>query len=67
MIRYANSPVGRVPTQFDYSDYRDVAGAKMPFRWTMTWLDGRENVELSEVKPNAAIDVGKFAKPAATR
>ncbi len=64
LVRYANSPVGRIPTQYDYSDYRDVAGVKMPFRWTLTWLDGRENVELSEVQPNAAIDAAKFAKPA---
>jgi hypothetical protein len=65
MIRYANSPVGRVPAQYDYSDYRDIAGVKMPFHWTMTWLDGRENVELTEIKPNAAIDAARFAKPAA--
>jgi hypothetical protein len=63
LVRYANSPVGRIPTQYDYSDYRDVAGVKMPFHWTMTWLDGRENVELTEVQPNAAIDPAKFAKP----
>jgi len=67
MIRYTNSPVGRVPTQFDYSDYRGVAGVKMPFRWTKAWLDGRENVELSEVQPNAAIPAARFAKPAAAR
>jgi hypothetical protein len=30
----------------------------------MTWLDGRENVELDEVQPNAAIDASRFAKPA---
>jgi len=63
MRRYAASPVGRMPTQFDFSDYRDVAGVKMPFKWTMTWLDGRENVELSEVQPNVSIDAAKFAKP----
>jgi hypothetical protein len=62
--RYAASPVGRVPTQFDFSDYRDVAGVKMPFHWTMTWLDGRENVELSEVVPNAKVDSQRFIKPA---
>jgi hypothetical protein len=63
MRRYASSPVGRMPTQFDFSDYRDVAGVKMPFKWTMTWLDGRENVELSEVQPNVSIDAVRFAKP----
>ena len=63
-IHYANSVIGRVPTQIDYADYRDVAGVKMPFRWTMSWLDGKENVELTEVQPNVPIDAAKFAKPA---
>ena len=27
-VRYGKSPVGRVPTQFDYGDYRDVSGIK---------------------------------------
>jgi photosynthetic reaction center cytochrome c subunit len=66
LVRYASSPGGRIPTQYDYADYREVAGVKMPFRWTMTWLDGRENVELNEVQPNVEIDPAKFAKPAAT-
>ena len=64
MIRYARSPVGRLPTQIDYSDYRDIAGVKMPFRWTVLWLDGRETVGLTEVRPNVPIDNAKFAKPA---
>lgn len=63
MIRYASSPVGRIPTQYDFADYREVAGIKMPFRWTMTWLDGRENVELTEVQANTPIDAARFAKP----
>ena len=64
LLRYANSPVGRIPTQYDYSDYRDVSGVKMPYRWTLTWLDGRDNYELNEVQANVPIDVAKFAKPA---
>jgi len=36
----------------------------MPFRWTVSWLDGKENVELTEVQPNVPIDAAKFAKPA---
>jgi hypothetical protein len=63
-LRYANSPVGRMPTQIDYSDYREVAGVKMPFRWTVTWLDGRETFELNEVQPNAPVGPARFAKPA---
>ena len=63
LIRYADSAVGRMPTQIDYSDYRDVAGVKMPFKWKMSWLDGKENVEIKEVQPNATIDPKKFDKP----
>lgn len=62
-VRYVESPVGRIPTQVDYSDYREVAGVRMPFRWTVTWLDGRDEIELSEVQANVAIDAARFAKP----
>jgi len=64
-VRYTNSPVGLNPTQVDYSDYRDVAGVKMPFRWTTTWTDGRATTELAEIKANEPIDAARFAKPAA--
>ena len=47
-LRYADSPVGRIPTLIDYADYRDVAGVKMPFRWTVIWLDGKDTFELTE-------------------
>ena len=64
MVRYTDTAVGIVPTQTDYSDYREVDGIKMPFRWTVTWTDGQSTTELSEVQPNLAIDAAKFAKPA---
>jgi hypothetical protein len=64
-VRYSDSPVGRIPTMVDYSDYREVAGVKMPFRWTVSWLDGRDSFELTDVQPNAQIDAARFARPAA--
>ena len=63
-VRFSDSPVGKIPVQADYSDYRDVAGVKMPFKFTMTWLDGRDNFELTQVRPNVTIDAAKFVKPA---
>ncbi len=63
MIRYANSAVGRVPTQIDYSDYRPVAGVMMPFKWTFGWVSGREEYEVTDYQPNAAVDAKKFAQP----
>jgi hypothetical protein len=64
-VRYVPSPVGRLPTQVDYADYRDVAGVKLPFKWTVTWLDGKDTVELTDVRPNVPLDPTRFAKPSA--
>jgi photosynthetic reaction center cytochrome c subunit len=63
MVRYANSVVGRVPTQWDYSDYRPVAGVMMPFKWTFGWVSGREEYEVTDYQANAAVDAKKFAQP----
>jgi len=64
IVRFVDTPVGRVPTQVDYSDYRDVAGVKIPFHWTVTWTNGQSTTELSEVQPNVAIDAARFQRPA---
>jgi len=66
LVRFSSSPVGRVVTRVDYSDYREVAGVKIPFKWTVTWLDGRSTYELTSVEPNAAIDASRFARPASS-
>jgi hypothetical protein len=63
-VRYIDTPVGFNPTQIDYADYREVSGIKVPFRWTVTWLDGRSTYELNELRPNVPIEAAKFAKPA---
>jgi len=63
-VRYAETIVGINPTQIDYSDYREVAGVKLPFHWTVTWTNGQSITELSEVQANVPVDSVKFAKPA---
>ncbi len=57
VVRYSKTIVGPVPTQIDYSDYREVAGVKLPFQWRLFSLD--------DVQPNVAIDPARFAKPVA--
>jgi outer membrane lipoprotein-sorting protein len=64
LTHFGDTLVGRVPTQVDYSDYRDVNGVKLPFQWLTTWTTGQSTTELSEVKTNVAIDAAKFARPA---
>jgi photosynthetic reaction center cytochrome c subunit len=63
MVRYGPSPIGRMPTQIDYGDYRDVAGVKFPFEYKFTWLDGRYTAKLSKIETNVAIDATTFGKP----
>ena len=62
-LRYASSPVGRMPTQIDYSEYKPVAGVMLPFKWSYAWLSGREEFALTDVQPNLTIDATKFARP----
>ena len=64
LVRYATSKVGRLPTQIDYSDYRDVSGVKFPFKIKVTWLDGLESIELTDVQVNVPVAEAKFGKPA---
>jgi photosynthetic reaction center cytochrome c subunit len=63
--RFIDTVVGLIPLHIDYSDYRAVAGVKMPFKWTATWVDGQSTTELADVQPNASVASAKFAKPAA--
>jgi hypothetical protein len=63
-LRYGSSPIGRVPTQVDFADYRDVNGIKFPFRMTYAWLDGRDSIVLNEIKTNVPVSEAKFDRPA---
>ena len=67
MVRYERSPIGRVPTQIDYGDYRDVNGIKMPFRILLAWLGGRDAIQLSQIQTNVPIDAARFSPPAKAR
>src|SRR5204862_6053063 len=66
-IRFVDTAVGVIPTQVDYSDYRDVAGVKVPFKRVVTWTDGRSTIELSQIQPNVRIEAARFTKPAPPR
>jgi photosynthetic reaction center cytochrome c subunit len=65
LVRYGETPLGRMPTQIDYADYREVGGVKIPFRWTLARPSGRFTIQVSEVKQNAPVDDAKFVKPPA--
>jgi photosynthetic reaction center cytochrome c subunit len=63
LVRYGSSPVGRVLSQVDYADYRDVGGIKFPFELKFSWLDGRYTAKITDVKVNVPIDDATFGRP----
>jgi photosynthetic reaction center cytochrome c subunit len=62
MVRYTETSMGRMPTQIDYTDYRDFDGVKVPCQWTLSRPNGRFTIKITEVKQNVTIDDSKFAK-----
>jgi hypothetical protein len=62
--RWTETPVGTVPTQINFEDYRDVAGIKLPFKKTVSQTYMQMVVELTNVQPNTNIPDSRFARPA---
>jgi hypothetical protein len=65
-VLWNDTPVGPVPTQTDYADYRDVAGVKLPFTWTVSKTYMQHTIKLSDVQTNVPVDAARFAKPPVT-
>jgi len=63
MVRYESSALGLNPNQIDYSDYREVAGVKIPFHWTSSFPTGRSAAQIATAEANAAIPDNVFSKP----
>jgi hypothetical protein len=62
-IRYANTAVGRIPTQVDYADYRPVAGVMMPYKYSYAWVSERDDWTFTSYMPNVEIDSARFGRP----
>jgi photosynthetic reaction center cytochrome c subunit len=67
VVRMAPSPIGRVPVQIDYSNYKSVDGIRLPHSWTFAWLDGRTTMNFSDVRINVPVDSAVFSRPAQLR
>jgi photosynthetic reaction center cytochrome c subunit len=63
LVRYAETPLGRNPTQIDYADYRDANGVKAPFRWTLARPGNRFTIQVEQLQQNIPVDDSKFAPP----
>jgi photosynthetic reaction center cytochrome c subunit len=65
LIRYSETPLGQLPTQVDYSDYRDADGVKVAYRWTLARPGNRFTIQVDELHQNVAVDDAKFTPPPA--
>ena len=65
LVRYGETALGRMPTQIDYADYRDINGVKIPYQWTLARPSGRFTIQVSDVKQNVPVDDAKFVRPPA--
>ena len=65
LIRYDETPLGRLPIQIDYSDYRDADGMKLPFRWSLSRPGNRFAIQVDELHQNVPVDDAKFNAPPA--
>ena len=63
LVRYTDTPLGRLPTQIDYADYRETDGVRIPYRWTLTRPNGSFSIRVEQVQQNVAIDEGLFVAP----
>jgi Photosynthetic reaction centre cytochrome C subunit len=62
------TPLGVIPQETNFEDYRDVDGVKVPFTISVLAIDqGASAVrKYTEIKNNAPVDNSLFNKPAAT-
>jgi hypothetical protein len=60
-----HTPLGDYPFGIVYEDYRDVAGAKMPFQTTSSSAIDVIHYVYSEIKLNQPIDPARFERPRA--
>ncbi len=60
-----DSPVGRIPTQTDFEDYRDVAGVKVPFTVRVATVNGGQSGtrKYTSIELGGTIDPTMFEAP----
>ncbi len=62
------TPIGIIPQETDFEDYRDIDGVKVPFTIRTLTLDAGSTAtrKYAEIKANAPVDESTFNKPPAS-
>jgi hypothetical protein len=59
-----DSPLGSIPEDAYYEDYRDVSGVKVPFLIRIVRADGATIYKWEQIQANISVDNSRFEKPA---
>jgi hypothetical protein len=59
-----DSPLGAIPQDAYYEDYRDVSGVKVPFLIRIVRADGATIYKWEQIQANIPVDSSRFEKPA---
>jgi photosynthetic reaction center cytochrome c subunit len=63
LVRFSETPLGSIPTEVDYADYRETEGVKIPYRWKLTRPGGSFTIQIQKVQQNVPIDEKLFVAP----
>jgi len=58
------SPLGAIPQDTDYEEYREVSGSKVPFLIRVVRSDGATIYKWDQIQANVSVDDSRFEKPA---
>jgi photosynthetic reaction center cytochrome c subunit len=58
------SPLGAIPQDTDYEDYREVSGVRVPFLIRVVRPDGATIYKWEQIQANIPVDDSRFEKPA---
>lgn len=61
-----DSPLGALPQETDFQDYKAVDGVKIPYTIRVARMDGATIYKWEQVEANVSIDDSRFAMPAAS-
>lgn len=64
-VIFAQTPLGRLADQTDFSDYRETDGVKTPYQLVNSSARGTSTVHFEQVQQNVSVPDSKFARPAA--
>lgn len=65
LVQFAQSPLGVVPTQIDYDDYRRVDGVQIPYRRVVARPGESSTIQIEQIRQNIPMDDAVFGRPAA--